>query len=344
MLSIARHKTSTSRPSCAPKNTAPSACRITARPTGWSKPSNSTCRSHPTATTVRAKLKLKPNSAGAPAPLVLDGDELKLVSLTLDGKPLPAESFRRHARQAHHRAAAEPAVRARDRDRRRSDRQHPAHGPLPRRRDLLHAMRGRGLSPHHLFPRPARRDGGLHHAHRSRQNRGAGAARQRQSRPRTATCRAPTRHFAVWHDPFPKPSLSVRAGRRRSRARRGQLHHHVRPQGRAAHLCRARQGGPLRLRHGQPQARHALGRGGVRPRIRSRYFHDRRRVRLQHGRDGEQGPQRLQRQIRAGLAGDRDRRRLRQHRGGDRARIFPQLDRQPHHLPRLVPALPEGRA
>ena len=32
-----------------------------------------------------------------------------------------------------------------------------------------------------------------------------------------------------------------------------------------------------------------------------------------------------------------------QHRGGDRARIFPQLDRQPHHLPRLVPALPEGR-
>ena len=33
-----------------------------------------------------------------------------------------------------------------------------------------------------------------------------------------------------------------------------------------------------------------------------------------------------------------------QHRGGHRARVFPQLDRQPHHLPRLVPALPEGRA
>jgi aminopeptidase N len=48
---------------------------------------------HPTATTVRAKLRLKPNSAGAPAPLVLDGEELKLVSLTLDGKPLPAENF-----------------------------------------------------------------------------------------------------------------------------------------------------------------------------------------------------------------------------------------------------------
>ena len=43
-------------------------------------------------------------------------------------------------------------------------------------------------------------------------------------------------------------------------------------------------------------------------------------------------------------AGDRDRHRLRADRGGHRARIFPQLDRQPHHLPRLVSALPEGRA
>jgi len=48
---------------------------------------------HPTAATVRAKLKIKPNPAGAPAPLVLDGDELKLSSLALDGKPLPAENF-----------------------------------------------------------------------------------------------------------------------------------------------------------------------------------------------------------------------------------------------------------
>ena len=39
-----------------------------------------------------------------------------------------------------------------------------------------------------------------------------------------------------------------------------------------------------------------------------------------------------------------DRRRLRPCRGRHRARVFPQLDRQPNHLPRLVPALPEGRA
>ena len=48
---------------------------------------------HPTATTVRAKLSISPNGAGPAAPLVLDGDELKLTSIRLDGKPLPAESF-----------------------------------------------------------------------------------------------------------------------------------------------------------------------------------------------------------------------------------------------------------
>ncbi len=48
---------------------------------------------HPAATTVRAKLKIKPGAAGTPAPLVLAGDELKLASLALDGKPLPAENF-----------------------------------------------------------------------------------------------------------------------------------------------------------------------------------------------------------------------------------------------------------
>ena len=153
-----------------------------------------------------------------------------------------------------------------------------------------------------------------------------------------------SRHFAVWHDPFPKPSYLFALVGGKLGLRRGPLSHHVGPRRRASHLCRARQGGPLRLRHGFAQARHALGRDGIRPRIRSRHLHDRRRLRLQHGRDGEQGPQRLQRQIRAGLAGNRDRRRLRADRGDHRPRILPQLDRQPHHLPRLVPALPQGRA
>jgi aminopeptidase N len=46
------------------------------------------------ATRVRAKLALRPNpKAAAPAPVVLDGDGLQLVSLKLDGNDLPSESY-----------------------------------------------------------------------------------------------------------------------------------------------------------------------------------------------------------------------------------------------------------
>ncbi|KQP75076.1 aminopeptidase [Methylobacterium sp. Leaf113] len=49
---------------------------------------------HPSATTVRAELTLHPNPAGRPgAPLVLDGEDLTLVGLALDGQPLPPEAY-----------------------------------------------------------------------------------------------------------------------------------------------------------------------------------------------------------------------------------------------------------
>jgi aminopeptidase N len=47
----------------------------------------------PAATRVRARLKLRPNPAGAPAPLVLDGDGLVLASLSLDGTPLAPQAY-----------------------------------------------------------------------------------------------------------------------------------------------------------------------------------------------------------------------------------------------------------
>jgi aminopeptidase N len=48
---------------------------------------------HPTATKVRAAIAFKPNPATAAAPLSLNGDGLSLVSLKLDGAPLPAGSY-----------------------------------------------------------------------------------------------------------------------------------------------------------------------------------------------------------------------------------------------------------
>src|SRR6186997_3452429 len=48
---------------------------------------------HPTNATVRATLSLQPNPASAAAPLVLDGDGLRLVSLKLDGTAVPEGNF-----------------------------------------------------------------------------------------------------------------------------------------------------------------------------------------------------------------------------------------------------------
>ena len=48
---------------------------------------------HPSQTTVRAMLALKPNAQTAAAPLVLDGDGLSLVSLRIDGTVLPPDSY-----------------------------------------------------------------------------------------------------------------------------------------------------------------------------------------------------------------------------------------------------------
>src|SRR5665647_1332455 len=48
---------------------------------------------HPTKATVRATLALRPNPQSAAAPLVLDGDGLTLISLKLNGAALPADSY-----------------------------------------------------------------------------------------------------------------------------------------------------------------------------------------------------------------------------------------------------------
>jgi aminopeptidase N len=47
----------------------------------------------PTASRVTSELRLRPNPDGAPAPLVLDGDGLRLASVLVDGKPLPDAAF-----------------------------------------------------------------------------------------------------------------------------------------------------------------------------------------------------------------------------------------------------------
>jgi aminopeptidase N len=150
------------------------------------------------------------------------------------------------------------------------------------------------------------------------------------------------RHWAKWHDPFPKPSYlfalvaaDLVARRQRIRARNGR-----------EHLLEVyvRRGDLDKTEHAMRSllASVAWDEAALRPGAGPRPLHDRRRRGLQHGGDGKQGPEHLQHRLRAGQPRHRHRPRLRRHRERRRPRILPQLDRQPHHLPRLVPAEPEG--
>ena len=67
--------------------------------------------------------------------------------------------------------------------------------------------------------------------------------------------------------PLPQALLFVRAGRRRPSGQPRQLHDHERPQGRSRHLGPRSRPAQDRPRHGQPEARHGVGREGLRPRI-----------------------------------------------------------------------------
>ncbi len=239
-----------------------------------------------------------------------------------------------------------------DRDRRRrggrGDRgghgaggQHRAGGPLRGGRFPAHAVRGTGLPPHHLFHRPPGRDGALHHGTARRPRALPGAAGQWRPRGGRRTARRPP--LRVLARPAPEAVVPVRPGRRPLRPRRGSLHHRGRPRGAAARARRPGARTALQACIGGAQAHDGLGRGALRPLLRPRALQHRRHPRLQHGRDGEQGSQHLQRQVHPGRPRDQHRRRLPARRGGGRARIPAQLDRQPRDLPRLVPAVAEGR-
>ncbi len=152
------------------------------------------------------------------------------------------------------------------------------------------------------------------------------------------------RHFAKWHDPFPKPSylFALVAG---DLASLDDTFTTMSGREVALSIYSTAKNLP-RCRHAMAFAEgvDALGRAALRPRIRPRPVHDLLRRRLQHGRDGEQGAEHLQQPPGARRPRDRDRRRLPGDRRCRRPRILPQLDRQPRDLPRLVPAVAEGRA
>ena len=249
----------------------------------------------PDATRVTSTLRFRRNPGAVPGdrhkPLLLDGEQQEDVRV--DARWPGARRGARRA--APHGPDDPPSARRRHAGRALDDRpvaQRGARGPVPLLRRVLHAVRARGLPPHHLLSRPSRRAGALHGDAARRTRALSGAAVQRQPRgPRGPRRRPALRDLAR---PVSQALVPLRAGRRRPRRAGGPLHDALRARGGAGHLLHAPQPQALPPRDGLAQGVDALGRGALRPRVRPRPLHDLLRRRLQHGRDGEQGAQHLQ--------------------------------------------------
>ena len=161
---------------------------------------------HPTATTVRATLKFKPNSeAGAPAPIVLDGDRLTLTSLKLDGFVLTPD---RYVATADRLTIAQPPAGT-------CYLQIETLIDPSANTQLMGLYRSGGTYCTQCeaegFRRityfPDRPDVMAVYTTRIEAEKGDAAILLSNGNPvESGEVPGTTRHFAVWHDPFPKPS------------------------------------------------------------------------------------------------------------------------------------------
>ena len=135
------------------------------------------------------------------APFILNGRDLTLHEIALDGRVLDEADWP-YARGAEPRRAA-GKLRGADRLAMPSRVKHRAGGAVPVRRDVLHPVRAGGIPPHRVFPGPPRCDDGLHRA-----GRGGRAFPQLLSNGNLVETgdAGEGRHYAIWHDPHPKPS------------------------------------------------------------------------------------------------------------------------------------------
>jgi aminopeptidase N len=161
-------------------------------------------------------------------PLRLDGDELNLSRVLVDGQ---GASFRMEGDQLVH---GRPARRVRTRT--------VHHLPAPSKNTklmglfvseehLLHAVRGRGLSPHHLLSRPPGCDGDATQVTLIRASKADYPMLLSNGNLVEQGDLPEGRHFAKWVDPFKKPSylFALVAGKlvareQRIRARNGKEH------------------------------------------------------------------------------------------------------------------------
>ena len=222
--------------------------------------------------------------ASLDAPLVLDGRELELVDVASEGRilsaneygfddegglVLPATFFNREGGSE---GAADPcapfSLRVADPHSPRA--QYPLQGALYFEWDSLNPMRGGRFSADHLLPGPSGCPRKLHHHAACRALGLSRAALQRQSRGERRDRRRPA--LGTVGGSLSQAFLPVCDRRGRPRPCRKCSHHRLGPRGPAPHLHRSAQRRALRSRDSRAAEGDALGRGGVRTRIRPPTF------------------------------------------------------------------------
>ena len=173
----------------------------------------------PDATRVTATMNVV--RTGAAAPLVLNGEQLKLVSVALDGRALSPADYTVDDEtltiaKVPAKFTLEIVTEIAPADNTALEGLYMSNGIF-----CTQCEAGR-LSPHHLFPRPAGQSRRLHHAHRGRQGEISDPAFQRQSDRSGRSCRRPA--FRRLARSVPEALLSLRAGGGRSGRARRRVH------------------------------------------------------------------------------------------------------------------------
>ena len=200
-----------------------------------------------------------PKATGRREQLRLDGEQLELGRHRARRQAARQEGLQAHRHVADADEDAGRALHARDHHLRQSGGQQGAAGHLSQQQRLHEPVRGRRASaaspisstaptcspPTRCASTPTRTLRPSCSSNGNLQERGM--------------LDGGKRHYAVWHDPHPKPCYLFALVGGDLAPISLHLPHHVGPQGRPRHLRRARQGGARRLGHGFAQARRCGG-------------------------------------------------------------------------------------
>ena len=188
----------------------------------------------PTRTRVRSKLAIRPNPKATRRreQLKLDGEQLELADIALNGEPLGKKDYKlTDTSLSLTKTPSEPFTLAIT-TYVNPEANKALQGIYRSNNVYTTPVRGAGLPPHHLFPRPPRRARHLHGAHRRRSATPRRSCLSNGNLQERGMLDGGKRHYAVWHDPHPKPCYLFALVGGDLAPISSTFTHHVGPQGR----------------------------------------------------------------------------------------------------------------